>query len=253
MRLSYRERDWVERFVAPAFVLPGNWPWFHRSENLAWPYLNPGQFTFTTTNKAPFTLYIKGRDVNNFPQAESFILQGITNPDNSVTPVSVTTANQYQWVTVLSKDVTDTPVTVTASGQTLSMSPGVTEFVFTQIVLYPQPLFTNPDGSTRNIYVRTQFKLKPDILDNDYSVPRISSIWDALVSFVTAAMYRRLQQVAKAQASEQEAMGHIQAAVNKEKNQAEFRQQAVPTVYETGSYIDGWWWKADSANPFGGP
>jgi hypothetical protein len=48
-------------------------------------------------------------------------------------------------------------------------------------------------------------------------------------------------------------MAHIQAAVNVEKNQSEFRQQVVPTVYELPYYIDGWYHRATSYNPFGGP
>jgi hypothetical protein len=63
-------------------------------------------------------------------------------------------------------------------------------------------------------------------------------------------LYRRLQSVSKAQAMEQEAIQHIQAAVNKEKNQAEFHQQTVPTVYEGNSYIDGAYWQPTSADPF---
>ena len=256
IRLSYRERDWIERFATPAFTLPGNTPWFFRGENLAWPYVNPGQFTFTTVNKSPFVVYIEGRDANDFPIAETFSLQGVINSDNTVSAQSVTTINSYAVVTSLSKDVTDSPLMVSSQLPTTNqvrMPPGMTELVFTQITLAPPPLFTDTSGNVRNVYYRTQVKLKPDTLDNDYSVPRISSVWDALVCFVTSSLYRRLQQVGKAQEQEQEAMDHIKAAINKEKNQAEFRQQAVPTSYETGNYLDGWWWRADSGNPFGGP
>lgn len=256
IRLSYRERDWIERFATPAFTLPGNTPWFFRGENLAWPYLSPGRFTFTSVNKSPFTIYIEGRDANNFPISETFSLQGVINPDNTVNPQSISTLNSYKVVTSLSKDITDSPLQISTESpgtQTVQMPPGMTELVFTQIILAPPPLFTDANGVLRNVYIRTQVKLKPDTLDNDYSVPRISSVWDALVSFVTSSLYRRLQQVAKAQATEQEAMEHVKAAINKEKNQAEFRQQVVPTTYETGDYLDGWWWKADSGNPFGAP
>ena len=251
IRISYRERDWIERFATPAFTLPGNTPWFFRGENLAWPYLSPGRFTFTSANKSPLTIYIEGRDANNFPISETFTLQGVINADGTVSSQSVSTVNAYALVTSLSKDLTDSPLMISAGSQSVQMAPGMTELCFTQIILAPPPLFTNTSGALRNVYVRTQVKLKPDSLDNDYSVPRISSVWDALVCFVTSSLYRRLQQVAKAQEQEQEAMEHIKAAINKEKNQAEFRQQVVPTTYETGNYLDVWW--ADSGNPFGGP
>ena len=82
------------------------------------------------------------------------------------------------------------------------------------------------------------------------SVPRISHIWDALISFTTSSLYRRLQQIQKAQASEQEAMEHVKAAINVEKNQSEMRQQAVPVIYESNDYLDRGGW-ATSSNPFG--
>lgn len=256
VRLVYRERDWIERFYFPTFTLPGNIPWFYRAENLAWPYFNPGIFTFTSSEASPFKVYIAGRDANDLPINESFILQGIINPDQSVSPASISTVNSYKVVTVLSKDVTETPLSIraaTPASQTLVMPPAVTELVFTQIKLYPPPKFIAADGSPLSISVRIQVKLKPDSLDNDMSVPRISHIWDAMISFTTSALYRRLQQISKAQASEQEAMQHVQAAVSVEKNQSEFRQQAVPTVYELPYYIDGWYHRATSYNPFGGP
>jgi hypothetical protein len=257
IRLTYRERDWIERFATPAFTLPGNTPWFYRAENLAWPYFSPGRFTFTSAEKSPFKVYISGRDANNYPINESFILQGTINPDQSVNPASISTVNSYKLVTALSKDVTETPLSIRAdnpaSAIAVQMPQALTELVFTQIVLTPPPIFFATDGSPLSIYVRIQVKLKPDSLNDDMSVPRISHIWDALISFTTSSLYRRLQQISKAQASEQEAMAHIQAAVNIEKNQSEFRQQAVPVVYESDNYLDGYYERATSYNPFGGP
>jgi len=254
IRLNYRERDWIERFTYPAFNLPGNTPWFYRSENLAWPYPNPGKFTFTTNNASPFTLYIAGRDANNFPISESFVLQGLVNPPNPPGNVTLTTQYSYAAVTMLSKDVTDSPVTIQAQAPTspLVMPASATELVFTQLVLQPPPIGNNPDGSPLTIYIRTQVKLKPDALDNDYSVPRISHIWDALVSFTTGTMWKRMGQVAKFNSEEQIAMQHIKAAIQVEKNQSEFSQQAVPVTYETGDYLRGWYQnRPTSWNPFG--
>jgi hypothetical protein len=254
IRLNYRERDWIERFTYPAFNLPGNTPWFYRAENLAWPYPNPGKFTFSTNNPSPFTLYIAGKDANNFPIAESFILQGITNTPNPPGTVSITTVNSYASVTVLSKDVTTANVTIQAQALAapLVMPPGATELVFTQLVLQPPPIGTNPDGSPLSIYIRTQVKLKPDSLDNDYSVPRISHIWDALMSFTTGALWKRMGQINKFNNEEGIAMKHVQAAINVEKNQSEFSQQAVPVTYETGDYLRGWYQnRPTSWNPFG--
>jgi hypothetical protein len=254
VRLTYRERDWIERFATPAFTLPGNTPWFYRAENLAWPYFSPGRFTFVTTDKSSFSVYISGRDSNDFPISESFNLQGINNPDGSVSAASISTVNSYKLVTALSKDVTETPLLISAENpSTLSvhMPQALTELVFTQIVLVPPPLFYTTDGTPLSLFVRIQVKLKPDPLSNDYSVPRISHVWDALISFTTSALYRRLQQIGKAQASEQEAMEHVRAAINVEKDQAEWRQQVVPVLYESGDYLNGGYAAVSSTNPFG--
>ena len=254
IRLNYRERDWIERFTYPAFNLPGNTPWFYRAENLAWPYPNPGKFTFTTNNQSPFTLYIAGKDSNNFAVSESFILQGISNPPAPPANTSVTTVNSYASVTVLAKDVTQASVTISAGAPAapLTMPPGATELIFTQLQLEPPPIGTNPDGSPLSIYIRTQVKLKPDSLDNDYSVPRISHIWDALVCFATGTLWKRMGQVAKYSSEEQIAMQHVKAAIQVEKNQSEFSQQAVPVTYETGDYLRGWYQnRPTSWNPFG--
>ena len=254
VRLTYRERDWIERFAAPAFTLPGNTPWFYRAENLAWPYFNLGRFTFTSSEKSPFSVYISGRDENDYPKSESFILQGTINPDGSTNAASISSVNSYSIVTSLSKGITETPLTISTENPVSSvpilMPPALTELVFTQLVLTPPPIFYSSDGSPLSIYIRTQVKLKPDSLDNDMSVPRISHIWDALISFTTSALYRRLQQVQKAQASEQEAMEHVKAAINVEKNQSEMRQQCVPVIYESNDYLDHGGY-ATSSNPFG--
>jgi hypothetical protein len=256
IRLTYRERDWIERFGGAQITLPGNTPWFYRSENLAWPSFSPGHFTFTTTDKSSFELYIRGIDQNGYPASDDFLMQGTVNTDGTVTPSSVTTVNFYKYVTNLSKGPTSVPLTIHADNYSTNIviPPSVSELVFTQFVLAPPPVFTNPDGSARQVWVRTMVKLKPDALDNDMSVPRISHIWDALICFVTGTMYKRLGQVGKSQAEEQAAMGHVAAAVNVEKNQSEMRQQAVPAAYESGNYLDrGYYERATSWNPFAGP
>jgi hypothetical protein len=255
-RLTYRERDWIERFGSWQITLPGNIPWFYRSENLAWPSFSPGHFTFTTTDKSSYELYIQGIDQNGYPANESFLMQGVVNTDGTVTPSSVTTVNFYKYVTNLSKGPTSVPLMIHADNYptNIVIPPSVTELVFTQIVLVPPPVFTNADGSARQVWARTQVKLKPDSLDDDMSVPRISHIWDALICFVTGAMYKRLGQITKSQSEEQDAMKHIAAAVNVEKSQSEMRQQAVPVVYEAYDYLDrGYYYRATSWNPFGGP
>jgi hypothetical protein len=124
--------------------------------------------------------------------------------------------------------------------------------VFTQLILQPPPTGKNPDGSPLTIYIRIHVKLKPDTLDNDYSVPRLSHIWDALVSFTTGNLWKRMGQLNKFNSEEQIAMQHIKAAINIEKNQSEFFQQAVPVTYETGDYLRGWYQnRPTSWNPFG--
>jgi hypothetical protein len=253
MRLTYRERDWIERVTGPAFTLPGNLPWFYRSENLAWPYLNPGRFTFTTSDTAPFNVYIEGKDLNGYPVNESFILNAVPDPGNppNVIPGSVSTSNSYSVVTSLAKSGGTLSVRANAPANPVILQPGNPDLVFSQFVLYPAPLFFDSGNNPIPCYARIQVKLKADTLDNDMSVPRISHVWDALIEFTLSALYKKARQLSKAQASEQSAMQHVQAAVNVEKNQTEMRQQVIPTVYEQGDYLSQGAY-VTSSNPFGG-
>jgi hypothetical protein len=235
-RLLYRDRDWIERVAGPTFLSPGNLPWYYRGENLAWPAFNPGRLTFTTSTTSPFTVSIEGRTLAGDPVQESFILNGIPNPDGTTTPVSVTTVNSYAYVTSLSK--TGGILKIQGAGSPITMSAADNSAVFSQFVLYPPPVFTNPDGSNNTLYARIRVKLKCDPLDSGMSVPRISHIFDALIEFTLSSLYTRDRQLTKADTREQKAIAHIQAAVNLEKNQAESFQQVIPTIYDTGSYLD---------------
>lgn len=242
LRLNYRERDWLERFNGSAASVPGGTPSYYRAENLAWPYLNPGTFTFTSYDPAIFTLFISGLDGNGNVVQETFKMQAVVNPDTTTNPAIVTTVNSYVQVNVLSKGVTNMPLLVQPQfpplSQVYSMPPGMSEVVFTQLVLYPPPQLIDPNsGNPVNIWYRTQVKLKADTLDSDYSVPRISHITDALIEFCLASLYKRDRQLTKADNSEQKAIAHIAAAVNIEKNQSESRQQVVPVIYSSGDYL----------------
>ena len=238
-RLNYRERDWIERVWATTlYSLPGNFPFYYRSENLAWPYIGPGQLTFTTSDLTPFTVFIEGKDYNGNPLSEAFILNGTLQPDGiTITPGIVTTKGVYKFVTSLSKDGGTLTVTDSATGKTLGLGAVAAQLVFSQFVLYPPLVWTNPDGTAIPYSIQCQAKLKPDTLDNDMSVPRISHIWDALIEFTLSSLYTRARQLTKADAREQKAIQHVQAAVNVEKNQSENRQQVIPTVYESGDYL----------------
>jgi hypothetical protein len=253
-RLIYRERDWIERNRAPLWSLPGYLPWFYRAENLAWPYLNPGKFTFTTSELSPFNVYIEGNDTNGHAVSETFIVNAAQQPNGNIIPMSVQTANAYSKVFSLSKTSgsvtiqTEQPVT---GAQTIVLPAANSELVFSQFVLYPQLIWTDQNGAPIPYVYRTQVKLKPDTLDNDQSVPRISHIWDALIEFTLSALYTRLRQLSKADSREQKAIAHVQAAVNVEKNQSESRQQVVPTIYETGDYLGPAGLPVTSATPFG--
>ena len=61
------------------------------------------------------------------------------------------------------------------------------------------------------------------------------------------------RQLTKADAREQKAIQHVQAAVNVEKNQSASFQQAIPTIYESGDYLGlyGQGTYATSSYPFG--
>lgn len=254
-RLNYRERDWIERNRAPLWSLPGYLPWYYRAENLAWPYLNPGKFTFTTSELSPFNVFIAGNDSNGHAASETFIINAAQQPDGTIIPMSVQTQNAYSKVFSLSK--TSGSITIeaeqpsTRSFNALVLPAANSELVFSQFVLYPALIWTDQNNAPIPYVYRTQVKLKPDTLDNDQSVPRISHIWDALIEFTLSALYTRLRQLSKADSREQKAIAHIQAAVNVEKNQSESRQQVVPTVYETGDYLGPAGLPVTSVTPFG--
>lgn len=252
-RLRYRERDWIERASGPNYTLPGNTPWFYRAENLAWPYFNPGQFTFTTLDPASFNIAIEGKDLNGFPVSENLILNATENPDGSLIAGTAVTVNSYSVATSLSViDTTKTlSISTTVVGQPVNIPADLNELVFTQMVVYPTPVMVNADGTPRPVFVRVHVKLKPDLLANDMSVPRISHIWDALIEFALSSMYTRGRQLGKAAQREDFAVKHLQSAVNLEKNQTEFSQQVVPTVYELGDYLLEERYRPSSSNPFG--
>jgi hypothetical protein len=251
-RLVYRERDWIERQASPAFSLPGNNPWVYRSENLAWPGFNPGKFTFTTLDPNSFTVYLEGKTDDDTLVGESFLLNAVSNPDGTITPLSVTTVNSFKIVTSLSKTATSANLTIAPDvGAAAQVPPAMEDLIYSHFRLYPTPIFVDQDGNNLPLYARIIVKLKADTLANDMSVPRISHIWDALIEFTLASLYTRGRQLTKADAREQKAIAHVQAAVNVEKNQSEFRQQVVPVIYESGDYLGVGAGAADSANPFG--
>ena len=250
-RLVYRERDWIERQATPLFSLPGNNPWVYRAENLAWPGFNPGKFTFTTLDPNSFTVYIEGKTSSDVLVGESFLLNAVLNPDGTITPSSVTSANSYKIVTSLSKTATAANLTIAPEvGAATQIPPAMDELIYSHFRLYPDPIFIDQDGNNLALYARIIVKLKADTLANDMSVPRISHIWDALIEFTLSSLYTRGRQLTKADAREQKAIQHVQAAVNVEKNQSEFRQQVVPVIYEQGDYI-GHGDVVSSAYPFG--
>lgn len=249
-RLQYRERDWIERFAGNAASAAGRNPFYYRGENLAWPHLNPGQLTFTTYDPVLFTLFISGLDANGNTIQETFKMQAAINPDTTVNPAIVTTVNSYVQVNVLSKGGTTMPLTVLpqfpGASTPYTIPASMSASVYTHLILYPAP------DSSQQLFYRVQVKLKPDPLDSDYSVPRVSHITDALIEFVLAALYKKGRQLQKADNCEQKGIAHIQAAVNVEKNQSEMRQQVVPTIYDTGDYLyEGEWARLTSSYPWG--
>lgn len=234
-RLPYRERDWLERFGGGSAFFPGTIPCYYRAENLAWSNFNPGQLTFTSYDTDLFTLFISGLDAQGNIVQETYKVQAVTNPDATTNPAVITTKNSFSQINTISKGVTSFPLTIQAqfppSTLTSVIPASMSASIFTQLALFPQP------DPAINLFFRAQVKLKADTLDGDYSVPRISHITDALLEFTLAALYKRSRQLGKADNSEQKGIAHIQAAVNVEKNQSEMRQQVVPTMYESNSYI----------------
>lgn len=247
-RLRYRERDYLERFGAQALAVPGGEFCYYRAENLAWPHLNPGQLTFTTYDTVLFVLFISGLDQNGNVVQETYKMQAAINPDTTTNPAVVTTVNSFSQINVLSKGGTTMPLIVQPQSPALTppsvIPAAMSASVFTHLILFPRPA----DNAT--LFYRIQVKLKPDSLDGDYSVPRISHITDALIEFTLAALYKKSRQLTKADSCEQKAIAHVQAAVNVEKNQSEMRQQVVPIIYEQGDYLGGGYHRVTSSFPW---
>ena len=252
-RLNYRDRDWIERIWSNSlYSLPGNLPYYYRSENLAWPYIGPGQLTFTTSDQSPFNVYLEGKDFNGNPLSESFIMSATLLPDGvTVQPGIITTTGVYKFVTSLSKDGGNLTVSDAASGKLIGMGAAASQLIFSQFVLYPPLIFTDQNVNPIPYSVQVQAKLKPDSLDNDMSVPRVSHVWDALIEFTLSALYTRARQLTKADAREQKAIQHVQAAVNVEKNQSESFQQVIPTIYDSGDFLNAWGRYVTSSFPWG--
>ena len=236
-RLLYRDRNWITRAGGTRYTLQGNLPFYSRLENLAWPYIGPAQLTFTTSDLSPFTVFIEGRDGNNSPLSEAFIMNGTLQVDGiTVTPGVITTKGVYQYVTSLSKDSGNLSVN-DSFGHSATLSPVASQLIFSQYALYPSPNWLDSGGLAIPYSVNAQIKLKPDTLDNDMSVPRLSHIWDALIEFTLSSLYTRARNLTKADSREQKAIAHVQAAVQVEKNQSESFQQVVPTIYSSGDYL----------------
>ena len=251
-RLNYRERSWIELHGGGSFATPGNIPWYYRAENLAWPYLNPGRFTFTTWDLSPFNVYIEGKDLSDNPVNEEFIINAAQDSTGTIIPMSVSTTNSYSVVLSLSKTPGNVKVQADFPATPITLTVGSSELVFSQFVIYPPPGFADSNGNPIPYWFRTQVKLKADTLDNDQSVPRISHIWDALIEFTLASLYTRTRQLSKASDRESKAMAHVQAAVQVEKSQSESFQQCVPVIYDRGDYMAGMV-GASSSFPFGYP
>jgi hypothetical protein len=226
--LVYREADWIEHHAgrSPYAGASGAVPlYFYRAPNLALPTTSPGVLNFTVKDTAAISLYIAGSDASGNPLAEKLSVN-TTDPSNPARPVST---NSYSLVRTLSKTLSTYPVTVTAQDGTIAvMEPGASDLVFTCGVIWPLP-----SGS---VDLSVGAKLRADILSDDMSVPRISRLWNALIAFTTASLYKRQRQLAKAQSENADAMQMVQAAVGEEKNQAAFSQQTVPVIYD-GNFL----------------
>jgi hypothetical protein len=236
-RFRYRERDWIERNVGAMLAANPVWPglgFFYRAENLAWPYYNPGKFAFTSSDISPFTVRIEGTLANGQFGGESFSLNAIQDTLGNIIPASVVTVNSYTQATSLATSGSSQPLLIFTDNQptTYSLQSGTNSLVYSQVVV-PGIQFT-----AQIPWYRTQIKLKPDPLVDDLSVPRITQLDDALIAFVTSALWKRQRNTTKSDAEEQKGIQHMQAAVNQEKNQAEFSQQVVPTLYDESARDD---------------
>jgi hypothetical protein len=255
-RLMYRERDWVERTTGGNAYAPYRLPMFYRAENYAWPYVNPGILTLTTTELTAFAVHIEGLDANgNGVQDDFTLVASLASDGITVIPASVQTVNTYSSVLMFSKGQGKLSVTAaqpSANPMTIQVPYQVSELVFSQFVIYPNPtLADDVTGVLQPCYLQLQVKLKADVLANDMSVPRLSHIWDCLTEYTLSSLYTRARQLAKADAREQKAIAHFQAAIAVEKQQSEFRQQAFPTVYESGDYLNSLGWRPTSTDPWG--
>jgi hypothetical protein len=237
-RLAYREADWIQQNAASASAQSPSY--FYRAPNLALPTLVAGALTFTVKDTTPINIYVSGTDTAGKLLSEK-LLASTTSPSTPATPV---TTNSYTQVTTLSKDPSSYPVGVQAAdGSSAEMAPSARDSVFTRGTLWP--------AVSGNADLAVGAKLRADLLEDDMSVPRISRLWNPLIGFTLAALYKRQRQLSKAQAETQDAMQMVQAAISEEKNQAAFRQQVVPVAYD-GNVFPWDVVTSSSSNPWGG-
>ena len=243
-RLAYRERDWIEQNAAigPYFTNYGPIPcYFYRAPNTALPTTDAGAVTFSVLDTSPVEIYLAGKDATGNQVSERFLVS-TSMPGTASQPVS---QNIYTLVTTISKGLSVHPVDVTAAdGTSARMSPTQSDLVFTQGTLWP------PLVGSGTFYVGA--KLRADLLDDDLSVPRVSRLWNILISYTTAALLKRQRQFGKAQTETQEALQLIQSAVNEEKNQASYRQQVVPQQYDGNFFPWGSAQYPTTTYPWGG-
>jgi hypothetical protein len=197
-------------------------------------------------------VHIEGIDANGNGVQDNFQMVAVQGT-STIIPMSVITANSYAKVTMFSKGYGGLSVfgELPANTFVIQAPQQVTELVFSQFTIYPNPVTTDSYGNPNPCYAQIQVKLKADVLNNDMSVPRISHIWDCLIEYTLSSLYTRMRQLAKADQREQKAIGHFQAAINVEKAQSEFRQQVVPAIYDTGDYLRMGSGYITSYNPWG--
>ena len=131
-------------------------------------------------------MYIAGRDANDYPVSESFILQGIVNPDNTVTAATITTTNFTQH---RASKIAFMQSQLRARSQ---LPPPRRSLFYADRALSACFLWCRWFSAE---CLRTRRVGLNDLCNNEIACGSV--VWDALMNFATAALWKRLQQLRK--------------------------------------------------------
>lgn len=231
--LEMRERDWIDKYDSVAYMptqTGGSPRYYYTAKATGFPFTPAtvaAGITITpqVTTAQIITVLIEGVDANGGYLSESFSITGLT---------PVTGVIRFNFISNISLSTNADVVLRFSNGvalQTVDSQIGGGTLRFTHLVIWP--------GYDGNQQIKVLYKLRIDRISNAMSIPRISSLMDALYYFARGAMYGRQKQKDLEAADYTMANTLFEAAKKAELEQAGMKQQIVPVIFDDpGSIFD---------------